>query len=597
MIKRLNNILALVLLSFLSFAIYSQGPVYAQVSSKKVQVGVPFEYAIVITTNASNYAPPVFKDFDVVSGPHQSSSTQIINGVVSQQVVLSWGLAAKKEGKLTITSAVVNAGSAKYETLPITIEAVKGSSSQGQAQSNQDLNNGVNINDGEIFIKTVPTKTKLYVGEQLTVTHKLFSRNVLVGMKKYEAPVFDGFWSKKIDVPGQAIQETIDGVVYITLEMEKHLLYANSSGKKIIKSVEPIWVVRKITNKKPRNIIEQFFGTQQYEDIETRAKSNSLAIEVLPLPEQGKPNNFNGAVGKFNYKVEASKQSLKANDAFNLKITLSGNGNFPLLDAPKFQLPEEFEVYDPKISESANSKSFDYLIIPRSEGEFILKELDFSYFSPETKKYITLTAPEIKINVLPTDQETNGAQVYTPQNNIKETENDIRYIKKGNFKLIKSDSEFFNSTAHLTTIAISLLSLSGALLARRKYIQANSDVTVVKQRKAARIARKQLRQAEQMMKQNNKDAFYTEILLALNNYLGYKLNIPAADLSRDNIQKILTAKHVNGDFILKTLKTIETGEFAKYAPGAVSGDLKAVYSDTAELITMLEGQLNKKTNT
>lgn len=596
MIKQLNRIF-LSLLLLLSFSSIAQSPVYTQVSSKKVQVGVPFELALVINTSANSYAPPAFKDFEMVSGPNQSTSMQWVNGNMSQQMTISWGLVARKEGKFTIGSAVVNAGSAKYETIPITIEVVKGSAAQvqGQQQSAEDLNSGVSVKDGEIFIKAVPTKTKLYVGEQLTVTHKLFSRLALVGMKKYDAPVFDGFWSKKLEVPNQGVQENIDGVVYITAEVEKHLLYANSAGKKTIKPVAPVWVVRKISNKKPRNIIEQFFGSQQYEDLEAKAKSNPVTIEVLPLPEQGKPANFNGAVGKFTYKAEASKQSLKANDAFNLRLTLSGTGNFPLIDAPKLNMPEGFEIYDPKISENGNSKTFDYLIIPRNEGEYTLTDLDFSYFSPETKKYITLPASEIKISVLPGDPGTTGAQVYTPQNNIKETENDIRYIKKGDFKLVKTDSEFFNSVTHLSIISGALIALLGALFARRKFIAANSDIVQVKQRKAAAIARKQLRKAEQMMHQNNKDTFYTEILLALNNYLSYKLNIPVAELSRETIQRSLTEKHINGEYILKTLKTIETCEYAKYAPGAVSGDLKAVYSETADLFTSLEEQLNKKT--
>jgi len=592
--RNLLNRFLFVISVFFSYSLFSQSPVYTQVSSKRVQVGVPFECALVITTSANSYVPPSFKDFDVVSGPNQSSSVQYVNGVMSQQMTLSWGLVAKKEGKLTIGPAVVVSGSAKYETVPITIEAVKGAQTQGTQQSSSELNSGVSVNDGEIFIKTVPTKTKLYVGEQLTVTHKLFSRLTLVGMKKYEAPVFDGFWSKKLEVPNSAMQENIDGIAYITAEVEKHLLYANAPGKRIIKSIQPVYVVRKITNKKPRSVWEQFFGGQQYEDLEAKAKSNQITIEVLPLPEDGKPANFNGAVGKLSYKVEASKQTLKANDALNLKITLSGNANFPLIDAPKLNLPEGFESYDPKVAENGNSKSFDYLIIPRSEGEFILKDLDFSYFNTESKKYVSLPAPELKITVLPPDPNSTGTQVYTPQNNIKESENDIRYIKKGNFELTKTETEFFNSPSHISLVGGSLLALTAGLFFRRNYIKANSNLALVKERKAAKVARKQLAMAEKLMNENKKDEFYTEILMAINNYLGHKLNIPVSELSRDNIQKTLMERHVHGDQIIKVLSTIETSEYAKYAPGAVSGDLKAVYNDTVTLVTGLEEQLNKK---
>ncbi|MGZ4043698.1 MAG: BatD family protein [Bacteroidia bacterium] len=574
-----------ILFAFHSFA----QAVYTQVSSKKVQVGVPFECALVITVGANSYSSPGFKDFEVVSGPFESRMTQNVNGVVSSQITLSWGLVARKEGKFTIGPAVVNAGNQKYETAPVTIEVTKGATSQGS-----DANAGVSVNDGELFIKTIPTKTKLYVGEQLTVTHKLFSRLSLVGMKKYDAPVFDGFWTKKLDVPSSAIQENIDGVVYLTAEIEKHLLYANSPGKKTIASISPIYVVRKISNKKPRSFWEQFVNGQQYEDIEVKAKSNAITIEVLPLPEEGKPASFNGAVGKLNYKVETNTQTLKANEALNLKITISGNGNFPLMDAPKLNLPESFESYDPKVSEAANAKSFDYLVVPRNEGEFILKDLDFSYFNTETKKYNTIQSPEIKITVLPPDPNSAGAQVYTPHNEVKETENDIRYIKKGNFELSKTETEFFNSPLHITGIFLPVLSLGALLVIRRKHIKNNSNIALVKERKAAKVARKQLVNAEKLMQQNKKDEFYTEVLTAINNYLSNKLNIPVSELSRDNIQRTLLEKHVDGNYILKVLATIETSEYAKYAPGAVSGDLNAVYNDTINLVTGLEEQLNKK---
>jgi hypothetical protein len=264
---QLNRILLTAVLILLAGFYFGQD-VYTQVSSKKVQVGVPFEFALVIKVNANSYTPPNFKDFEG-SGPFQSSMSQNVNGVVTSQITLSWSLLARKEGKYTIGPAVVMAGSQKYETAPITIEVTKGAQSQ---QGSSDANSDVKVSDGEIFIKTVPTKTKLYVGEQLVITHKLFSRLSLVGMKKYDAPVFDGFWTKKLDVPNSAIQENIDGVAYLTAEIEKHLLYANSPGKKNIKVIAPTYVVRKVSNKKPRSFWEQFLGGQQYEDLEVKAQ-------------------------------------------------------------------------------------------------------------------------------------------------------------------------------------------------------------------------------------------------------------------------------------------------------------------------------------
>ena len=579
-----------------SFGVQAQG-VSAQVSSKKVQVGVAFEYAVVITVNATNFVPPNLKDFDVVSGPNQSSSVQYVNGVMSQQLTISYGLVAKKEGKFTIGASSIMASGQKLETAPISIEAVKGAVSNASA-SDEDQKHSNKVSGSDLFIRTATSKNKCFLGEQITITQKVYSRLQIIGFQKFAQPTYDGFYSQAQESTskGQLATENIDGINYYTYELFRTVGIANKSGKISLSPVEGDVVVRKQSQAKPRNVFEQFFGGASYEDIPVSVKSRALTIEVMPLPEKNKPQGFNGAVGEFNCKVQVNRNELKANEAFNLKMTLTGKGNIKLLDAPKLNLPESFESYEPKITEGTGSKTFDYLIIPRSEGEYVINGIDFSYFNLNTKNYVTIPTSDIKIKVLPPEASAQGTQIYTPQNQVKETENDIRYIKKGNFTLQKTELEFFNSGLHVLLLLICIFSLGFAIFMRRNYIKSNSNVVLVKERKAAKVAKKQLQIAEQLMIQNNKDGFYTEVLLALNNYVGNKLNLPVADLSREQIQTSLTKRKVQTSLIEKLLDTIQKSEFAKYAPGAVSGDLNSVYKDTAQLITELEEQLNKKSH-
>ncbi len=567
----------------------------AQVSAKQVQVGVPFEYAVVINANATECTPPNFKGFDVVSGPNQSSSMQFINGQSSFQLTLTWIIAAQKEGKYTLGSSAVRVGNQILETKPITIDVVKGSANQSNQGGGQSAYN-TKIGGADVFIRTGINKNKCYLGEQVTIVQKVYSRYEIVGFQKFAA-IYDGFYSLPQDNSqrSQPAMENVDGINYYTYELYKTIGIANKQGKISISPIEGDVIVRRQAGaNKPKNFFEQFFGVPSFEDIPVSVRSKPLAIEVLPLPEAGKPENFSGAVGSFISKVELSRTELKANEAFNLKMTVSGKGNLKLINAPKITLPDGFETYDPKVIENANAKTFDYLVIPRNEGEYELKNLDFSFFDLDTKKYVTLPAGEIKIKVLPGDANAASAQVYSPRNQIKETENDIRYIKKGNFKLEKGESEFFNSSAHITFIAFPILALLAGLFVRHKHVQNNSNVILVNERKAAKMAKKQLMAAEKFMRENNKDAFYTEILLALQNYLSHKLNIAVADLSKENIQSILTQRKIDEPTKLKVIQAIETSEYAKYAPGAVSGDLQMVYAGTSELIVSLEQQLNKK---
>jgi len=566
--------------------------VTAQVSAKQVPVGQPFEYAITINTNPNSYAPPSFGGLSVMGGPNQSSSMQWVNGQTSTQLTLSWVLVAQKEGKYTIGVAEVNAGSTKYTTQAITVEAVKGNTSQQGAKGEQKANAPSGT---DYFIRTSTNKTSCYVGEQITITQKVFARNAIIGYSKKLPVSYDGFYCQQVESPtqGQLMSENIDGVQFFTHEATRILATANQAGKISLGPIEGEIVVRRQSNARPRTIWEQFMGVPVTEDVQIPVRSKPVVIDVLPLPEAGKPASFNGAVGNFSSKVDVTRKELKANEAFNLKMTISGKGNIKLLDAPKLNLPESFEAYEPKIAETANSKTFDFLIIPRHEGEFTIESIDFSYFSLDTKKYVTLPSGEIKIKVLPPDAGSAGTQVYAPQTQVKETENDIRYIKKGEFELVKTETEFFNSGTHLALLLLPLLALIAGIVVRRNHIRNNSNLVLVRERKAAKLARKQLANAEKLMSQNKKDEFYTEILAAINSYLSNKLNIPVADLSKETVNQVLRQRNLTEELLTKLNTTIENGEYAKYAPGALSGDLKSVYNDTVTLITGLEDHLNK----
>jgi hypothetical protein len=593
--KLKKQIILLIIFCAFSFHLSMAQSATAQVSSKQVQVGVPFEYAIVITANANECTPPNFKGFDVVSGPNQSSSMQWINGQSSYQLTLTWALVAQKEGKFTLGAADVRIGNQHIETKPVNIEVVKGSNNQSGQNTNSNAQYNNKIAGGDVFIRTGVNKTKCYLGEQISIIQKVYSRYEIVGFQKFSA-IYDGFYSLPQDnnERRQPTIENLDGINYYTYELFKTIGIANKQGKVNISPIEGNVVVRRQAANKPKNFFEQFFGVPSFEDIPVATKSKPLAIEVLPLPEEGKPDNFFGAVGNFISKVEVSRTQLKANEAFNLKMTISGKGNLKLINPPKLELPDGFESYEPKVVENQNAKTFDYLVIPRNEGVFELKNLDFSFFNLDTKKYVTLPSGDVKIIVLPGDANAVGAQVYSPHNQVKETVNDIRYIKKGTFSLSKGEIEFFNSKAHVSILSFTILALLVTLLFRYQHIKNNSNLVLVNERKAAKLAKRQLISAEKYMNENNKDGFYTEVLLALQNYLSHKLNIAVSDLSKENIQNILINRKIEPTLLTSLITTLETSEYAKYAPGAVSGDLQKVYADTSGLIVDLEKVLNKK---
>ncbi|MEO8762394.1 MAG: tetratricopeptide repeat protein, partial [Bacteroidia bacterium] len=205
-----------------------------------------------------------------------------------------------------------------------------------------------------------------------------------------------------------------------------------------------------------------------------------------------------------------------------------------------------------------------------------------------------LPSPEIKITVEPADPNSSGsAQVYNPKHEIQTEENDIRYIKTGDLKLQAVDEEFFSSWKHFGLLGLITILFIGFMIGRNNYLKSQSDVVGVKQKRAIKIARKQLALAEKFKNENKQDAFYNEVLTALNSYVSFKLNIPIADLSKDNITENLIKRNVNPDTINKLISTLNDCEYARYAPAAAEKDLSLVYNNTIELITKIENELGK----
>lgn len=598
---------------FISYWANAQTPSFvAQVSKNRVAVGEVFQIAFTLNGSGSNLAYPNFNDFDIYSGPNQSQSMSMVNGNISQSTTISLFIAAKKEGKFTIGPASVLSSGQKLETKPIIIEVTKAATQQqsnqnaqsGQPQQNQKQEKNQyasEISGDDLFVRTYLSKTKCYLGEQITLTQKVYSRVDLRGFQNVKFPPYNGFWSQQENSNQQINlrQENVNGVTYYVADYCTVYLFPQRTGALTIEPVELDCIVRRQTKRQPRNIFEQFFGAGGYEDVAIKVKSKPVKVDVQDLPTENKPLEFSGAVGDFGYKAELDKYQVKANEAVNLKITISGKGNIKLLEPLKLNLPESFETYDPKINENvktnggvSGSITYNYLIIPREKGEYTLNNLNFNYFDADKKRYVSLPSPDMKLTVLEGDP--GSAQIITPtKKGVKESENDIRYIKTGNLGLKKADEEFFSSTMHYLLLILPTLLFFGALFFVRQRIKANSDIVAVKERKAAKLAKKQLTIAEKHMLSNNKDLFFSEVLNALNKYIGDKFALPIADLSKERITEMLLSKHVKDETAKQLINTLNTCEYAKYAPSAVTGDLKQVYQDTIELISKIEEQIKK----
>ena len=580
----------------------------ASVNKNKVTAGEVFELDFTINGNGRNFTPPSMNDFTIYSGPNQSSSVQIVNGNMSQSITLSYYIAAKKEGTFTISAASIIVGNSTLQSNPISIEVGKGGNSQ-QAQTQNGSQNKTNAQTSSenLFAKTSVNKSKVFSGVQLIITHKVYTRMNLKGFQDLKFPSYNGFWAQEVTPHNSQYEitsENVDGVAYNVIELKKAFLFPQRSGKIEIEPLEIQCVVREKTGKR-NDPFEQFFGnnpffgTDAYKDVIYNVKSNAITIDVTPLPEAGKPDNFPGAVGNFSMNAVIDKDKVKANEGINLKITISGKGNLKLIDAPKMNFPDEIESYDPKTNENiavsengvSGSKTFEYLLIPRHEGIYKIQPWNFNYFDSEKKTYVSLPSKEFTIKV---EKGEGGASNNTPvissiaKEDVKLISNDIRYIKTGDINLNKEGEYFFASPVFIAGFTVPPLLFFAFLFLRREHIRRNSDLSLVKKRGASRIAKKQLSQAEKSMTSNNKEHFFENILSALYNYAGNKMNIPVAELSKEKVVASLKEKNVAEEITSELIKLLDECEFARYAPGLQSGNLQEVYNRAEKIITKIE---------
>lgn len=581
-------------------------------------VGSGQQFAVTFTVNAaaSNFRAPSFKGFSVLSGPNQasSSSMQYVNGKMSQSVsyIFTYYLQANNEGSFTISPAKITVDGKTYETETVTIKVVKSSkkannnNQQQQQQQQQGDKSGGTITDKDVFLKASISNASPYLGEQVIVTYKLYTS---VGIAQYSINKLSsnkGFWSedltKENEKPKQ-YKEYINGKQYIVAEIRKVALFPQESGKLNADPLEVDVIAQIQLQRKKTNSIFDFFDdpfSSSVQNVKKTLRSNNLTINSRALPLANKPADFTGAVGNFTFRSDIDKTELKANEAVNLKFTISGRGNIKLIDKLNINFPTDFETYDPKINDNINisdngvsgTKTFDYLIIPRNQGVYNIKSVTFTYFDLNKGKYVTLASPEYTIKVAKGDgKQNNVAMTSVNQEEIKYIGSDIEHIKTKPMSLNKKGEHFFLSDLFYVISAIPLILFILAVIYRRKHLKLKGNIALLKNRKATKVANKRLKKAKSYLVSKEKDKFYIEISQALWGYISDKFSIPLAELSMDSVSEALKFRNVAEDISAQFIKTLHNCEFARFAPGDESLTIDKIYREAIDIISKTENEL------
>ena len=584
---KIKNIYIVLLLSFLTQSIFAQAEFKTTVSKSKL--GVNERFRIVFSINkqgADNFTPPSFKSFKVVAGPSQSVNQSWINGKVSFSQSYTYIIQPKTIGTHTIAGATIQLNGKTLTSNSVKMNILKA------VDIPPNPNDPNYIAQQNVHLVAEVSKTRPYVGEGIYVEYKLYvSENISVkDFSVTETPQYNGFWNQDININNLQIKNGVyNGEKYRYVVLKKALLIPTKSGKLLIEPMKMDILIGVPTGR------GDFFGNPITRNLTKVFSSAKRTINVKPLPLENKPENFNGAVGDFDFKITSSRNDIKANESSQIKVSVIGKGNLKLFEIPKIETPKELEIYTPEHTEAirttlngiAGSVSDSYTVVPQFKGKYKIPKVSFSYFNPSEKKYKTITTEDLFVNVL------EGKEIVSTTNNI--VKKDVA-VTGANFRYIQTKStftplqvkDFFKSTLFYILLLLPLIAIPIGIFVYTISAKRNSDIAGVKQRKADRLARKYLSEAKKQL--DNKDEFYIALEKALHNYLKAKLQIETSDISRDNIIEILQTKNVDDTTIKKFIEVLNDCDLARYSP-ITEVMMQDEFEKAKEVITALDKQL------
>lgn len=591
--------------------------VFRASAPRTVAMGDQFRLTYTVNSEASDLrVPELSSSFDVLMGPTTSTSfsQSIINGRSSSETstTFTFILMPKKEGTFNIPPATVRAKGANYTSNALAIRVIPAdkasNSSRAQAQQQDDFSdNGssasaASVAKNGVFLRVSVTPRSVYEQQGVLVTFKLYTRYDISSVNPPKFPEYDGFLAQEIEINNpQWVLERYNGMNYNAAVIKQTVLYPQRSGPITIKGSKMDVTIRvRAQRKKVTSIFDDFFDT--YQDVNKVLTTPPVTVNVRPLPS-GKPAGFSGTVGSFTMSSSINSNNVKTNDAVTIRLKISGNGNLKLIKNPEVTFPNDFEVYDPKVTNDihtstsgvSGSKTIEYMAIPRYKGDFEIPAIRFSYFDTSSGSYKTLTAGPYKLHVAQGSGNSSNASIsnFSDKENLKFLGKDIRYLKIDNIHFMETKDMFFSSSLYWICYLIPAILFIIFFIVYRKQVKENANIALVRTKKANKIAVRRLKNASKLMRENKKEAFYDEVLRALWGYLSDKLSIPQANLTKDNVEAELSKYGVDENLSKEFMDVLNTCEFARFAPTQASDDLGQLYDLTVDAIGKMENTIKK----
>jgi len=511
-----------------------------------------------------------------------SSSISIINGKRTESksytVVYRYRLTPTALGKFTIPSATLVFGGKSYKTQPITVTVVKA------------------IPQDHIILEVIPSKRMVFIDEQFRLTLKIYiDRPHCIRTYSLKLPwlrELQGFVSEDLQKFISSLRGGVKLIVENT-EIPFETKTTKRNGKTyVVYSVGKMFFPTEIgVHKIPPCIFKcdymtkyvdryNIFGERIIKPIKSQtiiATSNDLSITVVPLPDEGKPPYFSGAVGQYKIEASISPSSVRVGDPVTLTARVYGYGNIASVGWPKLENEENLRTYEGNVethsqregARMVGSKKFSLIIEPQSTQVKEIPRLVFAYFDPKDVRYKTLTVGPFPIEVKPAEREP--AVVIAPPNAPRTAtgavllKRDILPIVTSPALLANQSDMLYRKPVVLWTLPLPLALIVICLLIRRRVERLRTDTAYARSRQAMSAARKRLAEARKLAASGSQKEFHAAVYRALTEFVADKLNVPPASVTAQSVREMLAYKGPDEQTVAELAACLETCEYGQFA--------------------------------
>jgi hypothetical protein len=592
---RKATIILLILVSFFAICANAEDIKFeAGMDKKSVAIGESAQLGLTFY-GTQNVPAPDIGNIDGCEVRYLGPSVMmtVINGTVSNSITHMYKVQPLRLGKFQFGPFTFKYEGNTYTSSIAFLEATEERARQEPArkEGEEDIIDSLDIKN-RLFLTLKVDKAQAYVNEIVPVTIKVYVNRMNVS--DIQLPTFnqEGFSKAQFEDPKQ-YRERMGGLLYDVLEFRTTIFGTRPGDYKLGPAMLKCNLAVK---KRVRNLsaldddflnqggmrdpyFEDFFT--RYERYPVELKSDETSLSLLTLPQEGRPEDFSGAVGDYQFIYSVGPKKVRVGDPVTLSMEINGNGNFNTVIIPKLDNTEGFRVYEPQIKTEPGKKTFRQVLIPESDKVYQTPKVVFTYFDPDKKIYKTIVQEPVPLQVEKVAE--SPAQVIgqapmvpaaTPLNlgvrseekrEDSQPQGDILYIKESMGNIQKEGSGLYKSALFLVILIVPLLILIAAYTIYVKQDRLRRDTRYAHRTQAFKSMRKDFFELKHRLKANDSKGFYETLFKAMQDYLGGRLYIPVAGLTFDTVEPVLKEKCVDAAVLNKIKNVFDICDRAKFA--------------------------------